>query len=368
MINLKLLDMDVGVPCYSHLHKNGVGAIAAVGAAASLIGAGVSAYSQSKTNESNEAINQQKLDFDKWAIAEQARLNSPVNQAEQYEQAGFSKYAMLGNLNSGVGLQSSSQMTPMQNPVQPGMFDKLADQLYSYERMKGDVAQVKSSTAKNDAETVNIMAENQYAHEFFKSRAEEQAQRAKLTGNQQEYQRIQNELMQDSFQYQVNQFALQNKLTEAQIDSVAADASLTAWNALSAQKNYEWIDKLKSAELDEILARIATEYTKQELNREQAKAAVQSAFMMNEQGKLSKSERSRLDRTADAYVDEMTSNAALAKWKSISQGIDAANNFDPYNWNVFKAWTEGKSTKPAAAVGAFGHFMNKVTPKFGFGK
>lgn len=368
MINLKLLDMDVGVPCYSHLHKNGVETAAVIGIAATVIGGAVTYASARDTNEHNDYWNQQNLDFQKWSMLEQERYNSPENQRSMLEQAGYSPYAYIGGTSSSVTGSSAPSITSMQNPMQNVGFDRLAEQLYNFARMKEDVGKTVAETAKTSAETQNLLAQNQYAQQYYEAQAKEQMAAAKLTGNQAEFQRLQNKLTQDSFDYQVNQFALQNKLTSAQIESVSADASLTAWNSLIAKKEYSWIDKIKSAQLDETLARIATEYTKQELNREQAQAAIQQAFMMNSQGKLSESERKRLDMTANDYAKEMFANRALAEWKAIGAQHDAMNSFNPYSYNLYQAHKKGKSLGPASAIGAFGDFMNKVTPKFGFGK
>lgn len=316
MINVKLLGMDVGVPCYSHLHKNGVETAAVLGVAMTAIGLIASADAQNVANDQNERLHQQDLDYDKWKFQETMNANKMTSQRSDFEAAGYSPYAALGNAVN-YGATSTPTGNPMLSTVNPAGFDKMAEMIYGFQNLQADVNKKNSETGLNNSKIVeqNINNETQSTRNIWEIAG--LRNNAELLGHKGEVERLNGLMANFTFDARARKFFLDNQLLENQIDSVAADAALNTWNAVIAKKNSEWIDKLNTQSLKESLARIGTEVSKQQLNYSTAKAEVHRALREAAEEKNITINTAQLVRTADDLADGIYFDTQLKKYNAM---------------------------------------------------
>ena len=74
---------------------------------ASLLGAGINAWSQQQTNKAQMDLAKYSFDMQRQMIQEQNAYNSPLQQMKRYEEAGLNPNLIYGNGQSSTGNQNS---------------------------------------------------------------------------------------------------------------------------------------------------------------------------------------------------------------------------------------------------------------------
>lgn len=333
--------------CGSPSFKRGIETGAALGIGALVIGAIGSAVASNNANITNQEI-AEKTNQQNWKmLQEQERYNNPVNQRQMFEQAGYSPAAMLGNASS-VGLGSAAQAAPAQSVLPFGSFDNMANMLFNYQNLSADTAEKKANVLKTNAETFNMDAQNRFVEQQQQFELLNKIQQFKAMGLDNIAKGLENQFASDSFQFRLQNLNLGNQLLQNQISKTIADTTQIEMNTMIAQKEFAWIDKIKSAELNLTLEKIGTEMAAQQNYGASARNQVAQALLAGAEKNKVEVDANTARRAADSIVDSYRNAATKAHWDALTASHQARNSYDP--------WMETVARKPAARKAQ--NFMN----------
>lgn len=347
--------------CGSPSFKRGIETAAALAIGATVIGAVGSSIAASNTNATNREIAQEANAQNMKMLQEQERYNNPVNQRAMFEQAGYSPAAMLGNASS-VGLGSAAQASPAQSVLPFGSFDNMANMLFNYQNLSADTAEKKANVLKTNAETFNMDAQNRFVEQQQQFELLNKIQQFKAMGLDNIAKGLENQFASDSFQFRLQNLNLGNQLLQNQISKTIADTTQIEMNTMIAQKEYAWIDKIKSAELNLTLEKIGTEMAAQQNYGASARNQVAQALLAGAEKNKVDVDANTARRAADSLVKSYKEAATKAHWDAITSRNQSYNTYDPYLEGVAK----GKIRKPVIFGRAAGDFLQQFNPLKGF--
>ena len=327
--------------------KRGVETAAAIGIGASVIGAWASSAAAERTNSANREIAQEANAQNMKMLEEQERYNNPVNQRAMFEQAGYSPAAMLGRASS-VGLGSASQAAPAQSTLPFGSFDNMANMLFNYQNLAADTAEKRAGVLKTNAETFNMDAQNKFVEQQQQFELLNKIQQFKSMGLDNIAKGLENQFQSDSFQFRLQNLNLGNQLLQNQISKTIADTTMVEMNTMIAKKEFAWIDKIKSAELNLTLEKIGTEMAAQQNYGATARNQVAQALLAGAEKNKVDVDTNTARRAADSIVTSYRNAATKAHWDALTASHQARNTYDP--------WMETVARKTAAKKAQ--NFMN----------
>lgn len=343
--------------CGSPSLKRGIETAAAIGIGASVIGAWASSAAAERTNSANREIAQEANAQNMKMLEEQERYNNPVNQRAMFEQAGYSPAAMLGRATS-VGLGSAAQAAPAQSTLPFGSFDNMANMLFNYQNLAADTAEKRAGVLKTNAETFNLDAQNQFVKQQQQFELLNKIQQFKSMGLDNIAKGLENQFASDSFQFRLQNLNLGNQLLQNQISKTIADTTMVEMNTMIAQKEFAWIDRIKSAELNLTLEKIGTEMAAQKNYGASARNQVAQALLAGAEKNKVDVDANTARRAADSIVKSYKEAATKAHWDALVSRNNSYNSYDPYLEGVAK----GKLRKPVIFSRAAGDFLNQFNP------
>lgn len=347
--------------CGSPSFKRGIETAAALGVGIAAIGTIASAVSSNNANITNQEIAQETNKQNWKMLQEQERYNNPVTQRSMFEQAGFSPSAMLGHASS-VGLGSAAQAAPAQSILPFGSFDNMANMLFNYQNLSADTAEKKANVLKTNAETFNMDAQNRFVEQQQQFELLNKIQQFKALGLDNIAKGLENQFASDSFQFRLQNLNLGNQLLQNQISKTIADTTQIEMNTMIAQKEYAWIDKIKSAELNLTLEKIGTEMAAQQNYGASARNQVAQALLAGAEKNKVDVDANTARRAADSLVKSYKEAATKAHWDALTSRNQSYNTYDPYLEGVAK----GKIRKPVIFGRAAGDFLQQFNPLKGF--
>lgn len=360
MMYVKLIcgePLNYGSPSF----KRGIETAAAIGIGASVIGAWASSAAAERTNSTNREIAKEANSQNMKMLQEQERYNNPVNQRQMFEQAGYSPVAMLGNASS-VGLGSAAQAAPSQSVLPFGSFDNMANMLFNYQNLSADTAEKKANVLKTNAETFNMDAQNRFVEQQQQFELLNKIQQFKSMGLDNIAKGLENQFASDSFQFRLQNLNLGNQLLQNQISKTIADTTQIEMNTMIAHKEFAWIDKIKSAELNLTLEKIGTEMAAQQNYGASARNQVAQALLAGAEKNKVDVDANTARRAADSIVKSYKEAATKAHWDALVSRNNSYNTYDPYLEGVAK----GKIRKPVIFGRAAGDFLQQFNPLKGF--
>lgn len=346
MMYVKLIcgdPLNFGSPSF----KRGIETAAAIGIGASVIGALASSAAADRTNSTNREIAREANAQNMKMLEEQERYNNPVNQRAMFEQAGYSPAAMLGRATS-VGLGSAVQAAPAQSNFPFGSFDNMANMLFNYQNLAADTAEKRAGVLKTNAETFNLDAQNQFVQQQQQFELLNKIQQFKSMGLDNIAKGLENQFQSDSFQFRLQNLNLGNQLLQNQISKTIADTTLVEMNTMIANKEFAWIDKIKSAELNLTLEKIGTEMAAQQNYGASARNQIAQALLAGAEKNKVNVDADTARRAADSIVDSYRNAATKAHWDALTASHQARNSYDP--------WMETVARKSSAKKAQ--NFMN----------
>lgn len=342
--------------CGSPSFKCGVEVGAALGIAAAVGSIWSASYGTEQTNAANRRLAQESNAAQEKMMEKQAELNGAPNQRAMFEQAGYSPAAMLGNASS-VGLGTAAQASAT-NPFPSGSFDTMANMLFNYENLKADTSEKKAGVLKTNAETFNLDAQNRFVEQQQQFELLNKIQQFKSMGLDNIAKGLENQFASDSFQFRLQNLNLGNQLLQNQISKTIADTTLVEMNTMIAQKEFAWIDRIKSAELNLTLEKIGTEMAAQQNYGASARNQIAQALLAGAEKNKVNVEADTARRAADSIVKSYKEAATKAHWDTIVSRNQSNNTYDPYLEGVAK----GKIRKPVIFGRAAGDFLQQFNP------
>lgn len=344
------------------LLKFGVETGAALAIGALVIGTMGSAIAASNANATNQLI-ANKTNEENWKmLKEQERYNGLPNQRALAEAAGYSPAAVLGN-QSTIGVGSAAQAAPA---VVPDMsaFNQMASTLYDARRMQSEVTLNEQSAQKQAADAAGQTIDNQYKSSLNIAKIRQLIEEAQLAGSRNTEQMLQNRFRDASFQYDLDNKVLTNRMLEEGINKTIADTNYVTSQKLLADKKFEWFDALNDAELQYTLAKIGTENTMQQRNRAESTKLIADAILAKANTANVQVNTDTANRAADFIVAEQQNAAASEKWNAVLRQREANLRWlDLENYNVDKWFKRGSTIVNGVTGGAIGYGVAKGRPK-----
>lgn len=342
--------------------KRGIETIAALGIGASLIGTWAASYNAERANSTNRGIAREANDQQWKMMQEQERYNGLPNQRALAEAAGYSPAAVLGNQSS-IGLGSAAQAGPA---VVPDMssFNQMSQMLFDARKMQSEVSLNEQSAQKQAADAAGQTIDNQYKSSLNIANIRKLIEEAKFTGSRNEEQMLENRFRDASFQYDLDNKVLTNRMLEEGINKTIADTNFVTSQKLLADKQFEWFDVLNDADLQYTLAKIGTENTMQQRNRAESVKLIADAILAKANTANVQVNTDIANRAADYIVAEQQNAAASEKWNAVLRQRDANLRWlDLENYNVDKWFKRGSTIVNGVTGGAIGYGVAKGRPK-----
>lgn len=262
---------------------------AGLAAAGSVAGGLINSHSQDKANEANKELQLQNQEYQTSERLAAESYNSPVNQSQLYEQAGFNKYLALGNMPSGettaqtgvspavmkpntaigdmisqlgnLGNNSINQYADLSikdaQAEQLGIDNKIRSiqaqyegirQVLELDKMRSEINNSNASAAEKqkslgliDRHMKELDVNLKYLDEYNKARNDETRNRADYTKAQEQGQLIKNDI-----QEKVKAFLPQ--LQEAQLQQMAASTFASYQSGILSHKQGILTDEMKHHE------------------------------------------------------------------------------------------------------------------------
>lgn len=359
-LNLSFLNDPLGVPVGTSNFKCGSEILGVLGLAATAVGLFGSIWASDSANATNRQINRESLDFQEEMLLEQERYNSPVNQRAMLEEAGYSPYAFINGASSSVTGGSSPSSIPHVSPDMSA-FDKMAEIMFNMPGMNADVEGKNLDNVGKSYENIQKAADVQYAENNALSNMVRLRNEAEKSGHEMEKAYWDSRLNAFTFDSKVRGFELENQLRQRNIEKLNADTMLVTLERMQAELNYDFLPKLLSADLKLKLAKIDTEYSQRKLNFGEYQQAIKGAFLNENLAKKYGIEASRLERTADAYVEIQGQEAKQAGWRTWTEMYNAQNAYDPTQELLWNNRGTDK-TKKYGKFGAVGRGLSNLSP------
>lgn len=340
--------------------KLGVETIAALGVGA--VSIATSLYAAIRANHANSDIAKEANEQNWKMLKEQEEYNGLPNQRALAEAAGYSPAAVLGNQSS-VGLGSSAPAAPAVVPDLSG-FDQMSQLLFDAKKMQSEVQLNQESAQKQAADAAGQTIDNQYKSSLNIANIRKLIEEAQFTGSRNEEQLLQNRFRNASFQYDLDNKVLTNRMLEEGINKTIADTNFTSVQKLLADKQYQWFDALNDSELQYTLAKIGTENTMQQRNRSESVKLIADAILAKANTDNVQVSTGIAKRAADFIVAEQQNAAAAEKWNAVLKHRDAQLRWlDIENYNVDKWFKRGSTIVNGVTGGAIGYGVAKGRPK-----
>lgn len=296
-----------------------------------------------KTNQMNQQMNREQLAYNRWALEEQNLYNSAPEQVARLKAAGLNPSLFMGTGAAGTsGTAQSYNPIPAQGATMENEGAPMAEAI-------NNVGQSVMSTAFNmidadqnqqkiDADTANAWADLDMKRIDLQTRADMNiANLRKLRGEAKsaeeraEIDASIKRIQQQTEGTQVKMYEEQYNQQVAEVKKAQTEANIFAINEQIQQKNLDWLDTEKAAELGKTLADIQLSYSQGNLNYAQANLATQQAIKTQAEKEGVDINNRILRKSANGIIREANWKGTKARYEAIEQSWNAKGAKDA-NW------------------------------------